>query len=72
MMSELHPLLSQCVRDIILLISEGTRRSAMKKLTLWLLALAALQGTAIQAQNLTGSWQGTLEVGQHGMARRLR
>ena len=36
----------------------------MKKLTLWLVALAALQGTALQAQNLTGSWQGTLEVGQ--------
>jgi len=36
----------------------------MKKLTLWLMALAALQGTALQAQNLTGSWQGTLEVGQ--------
>jgi uncharacterized protein (TIGR03435 family) len=36
----------------------------MKKLTLWLAALAALQGTALQAQNLTGSWQGTLEVVQ--------
>jgi uncharacterized protein (TIGR03435 family) len=36
----------------------------MKKLTFWLVALAALQGTALQAQNLTGSWQGTLEVGQ--------
>jgi uncharacterized protein (TIGR03435 family) len=35
----------------------------MKKLTLWLVALAALQGTALP-QNLTGSWQGTLEVGQ--------
>src|SRR5580704_1366796 len=35
----------------------------MKKLTLWLVALAALQGTALQAQNLTGNWQGTLEVG---------
>ena len=36
----------------------------MKKLTLWLVALAALQGTALQAQNLTGTWQGTLELGQ--------
>src|SRR5580700_2216921 len=36
----------------------------MKKLTLWLLALAALQGTALQAQNITGDWQGTLEVPQ--------
>jgi len=36
----------------------------MKKLTLWIMALAAMQGTALLAQNLTGSWQGTLEVGQ--------
>ena len=36
----------------------------MKKLTLWLVALAALQGSALQAQNITGNWQGTLEVGQ--------
>jgi len=36
----------------------------MKKLTLWMMAFAALQGTALQAQNITGSWQGTLEVGQ--------
>jgi uncharacterized protein (TIGR03435 family) len=36
----------------------------MKKLTLWMLALAALPGTALQAQNITGNWQGTLEVPQ--------
>jgi hypothetical protein len=36
----------------------------MKKLTLWMMALAALQGTALQAQNITGNWQGTLEVPQ--------
>jgi uncharacterized protein (TIGR03435 family) len=36
----------------------------MKKLTLWMMALAALQGTALQAQNITGDWQGTLEVPQ--------
>ena len=36
----------------------------MKKLTLWMVALAALQGTALQAQNITGNWQGTLEVPQ--------
>jgi len=35
----------------------------MKKLTLWIMALAALQGTALLAQNLTGSWQGTLQAG---------
>jgi hypothetical protein len=58
-------LLSPCIRDIIfILTSEANRRSPMKKLTVWLVALAALQGTALQAQNLTGSWQGTLEVGQ--------
>jgi len=35
----------------------------MKKLTLWIMALAAMQGTALLAQNLTGSWQGTLQAG---------
>ena len=36
----------------------------MKKLTLWMMALAALQGITLQAQNITGDWQGTLEVPQ--------
>jgi len=35
----------------------------MKKLTLWIVALAALQGSAIEAQNITGNWQGTLLAG---------
>ncbi len=35
----------------------------MKKLMLWSIALAALMGTALQAQNLTGTWQGTLAAG---------
>ena len=35
----------------------------MKKLTLWMLALAALLGSALQAQNITGNWQGTLQTG---------
>ncbi len=35
----------------------------MKRLTLSILALAALSGSALQAQNITGSWQGTLEAG---------
>jgi hypothetical protein len=35
----------------------------MKRLTLWMMALAALQGSALQAQNLTGNWQGTLQAG---------
>ncbi len=36
----------------------------MKKVTLWMLALAALQGTALEAQDITGNWQGTLQPGQ--------
>jgi uncharacterized protein (TIGR03435 family) len=36
----------------------------MKKLTLWMMALAVLQGTALQAQDITGNWQGTLQPGQ--------
>jgi uncharacterized protein (TIGR03435 family) len=36
----------------------------MKKLTLWMMALAALQGSALQAQNITGNWQGTLQPGE--------
>ena len=36
----------------------------MKKLTFWMMALAALQGIALQAQDITGNWQGTLQPGQ--------
>jgi uncharacterized protein (TIGR03435 family) len=36
----------------------------MKNLMLWILALAAFQGTALRAQNITGNWQGTLELPQ--------
>ena len=36
----------------------------MKKLTLWMMALAALWGSALQAQDITGNWQGTLQAGQ--------
>ncbi len=35
----------------------------MKKLTLWMMALAAFQGSALQAQNINGNWQGTLQAG---------
>jgi uncharacterized protein (TIGR03435 family) len=35
----------------------------MKNLALWIMALAALPGSAIQAQNITGDWQGTLQAG---------
>jgi len=34
----------------------------MKKLTLWMMALAALPGSALQAQNITGNWQGSLQA----------
>jgi uncharacterized protein (TIGR03435 family) len=36
----------------------------MAKLTLWMMALAALPGSALQAQDITGNWQGTLQPGQ--------
>lgn len=35
----------------------------MKRLTLWIMALVALQGSALQAQNITGNWQGTVQAG---------
>jgi uncharacterized protein (TIGR03435 family) len=35
----------------------------MKKLALWMMALAASQGSALQAQNISGNWQGTLQAG---------
>jgi uncharacterized protein (TIGR03435 family) len=35
----------------------------MKKLTLWMMALAALLGSALEAQDITGNWQGTLQAG---------
>jgi uncharacterized protein (TIGR03435 family) len=36
----------------------------MAKLALWMMALAALRGSALQAQDVTGNWQGTLQPGQ--------
>jgi uncharacterized protein (TIGR03435 family) len=35
----------------------------MKKVTLWMMALPALLGSALEAQNITGNWQGTLLAG---------
>jgi uncharacterized protein (TIGR03435 family) len=35
----------------------------MTKLTLWVMAVAALPGSALQAQNITGNWQGTVQAG---------
>ena len=34
----------------------------MKKLLLWMIAFAAWPGSALWAQSLTGTWQGTLQV----------
>jgi uncharacterized protein (TIGR03435 family) len=35
----------------------------VKKLMLWMVALAALAGGVLRAQDLTGNWQGTLKAG---------
>ena len=35
----------------------------MKKLMLWMVALATMFGTGARAQDLSGNWQGTLKVG---------
>ena len=39
----------------------------MKKLTLWMMALAAFPGSALHAQNIAGNWQGTVQAGQQKM-----
>lgn len=39
----------------------------MKKLTLWMIGLAALQGSALQAQTITGDWQGAFQAGQRNV-----
>jgi uncharacterized protein (TIGR03435 family) len=36
----------------------------MKTLLRWMVVLATLSGTAVHAQDLTGTWQGTLQAGQ--------
>ena len=36
----------------------------MKKLMLWMTAFALFAGSALHAQNITGTWQGTLNGGQ--------
>src|SRR5580692_2393227 len=35
----------------------------MKNVTLWAMALAEMLGSASQARNITGNWQGTLQAG---------
>ena len=42
----------------------------MKKLALWMFALAALPGSALQGQDIRGQWQGTLEPAK-GVQRRI-
>ncbi len=44
----------------------------MKTPLLWIIALAALPGQTLVAQNLTGSWQGTLKLGDKPDAPKLR
>lgn len=39
----------------------------MKKLRLWVIALAALPGSSVQAQTITGTWQGTLKNAQQDL-----
>jgi uncharacterized protein (TIGR03435 family) len=39
----------------------------MKKLMFWMIVLAELPGSALEAQNITGNWQGTLQAGQQKM-----
>jgi uncharacterized protein (TIGR03435 family) len=36
----------------------------LKKLMLWIIAFAALPGSSLLAQDVTGDWQGTLQAGQ--------
>lgn len=35
----------------------------MKKLALWLIVFAAFLGSSLEAQNITGNWQGTIDAG---------
>src|ERR1035438_8798152 len=43
-------------------------RSRMKKLMLLIIALAALPGGALFAQDITGTWQGTLLAGKQELS----
>ena len=36
----------------------------MKKLTLWVVALVTIAAAVVRAQDITGSWQGTLQAGR--------
>ncbi len=36
----------------------------MKKLSIWILGVSLLTGTALHAQDISGNWQGTLQVGK--------
>jgi uncharacterized protein (TIGR03435 family) len=39
----------------------------MKKLLLWVIALAALAAAPLRAQDVTGQWQGTVHAGSHDL-----
>lgn len=39
----------------------------MRKSALWIIPLFALAGSALQAENITGTWQGTLKAGPQGL-----
>jgi uncharacterized protein (TIGR03435 family) len=39
----------------------------MKRLRLWMMALLALLGSTLEAQNIAGNWQGTLQAGPQKM-----
>ena len=41
----------------------------MRKFALWMVAFAVLGGSALYAQNLTGTWQGTMQEGSNQSAR---
>ena len=38
-------------------------KKLMQRLLLWTIAFATLPGSALQAQNITGTWQGALKAG---------
>jgi uncharacterized protein (TIGR03435 family) len=46
---------------------QAAKETFVKKLMLWLVALAALAGGALHAQDITGNWQGTLTAGKQDL-----
>src|SRR4051794_3802485 len=52
--------LCRCARRI----SERKEDGAMRKLMMWVAGSVLLAGGALQAQDLSGNWQGTLQAGK--------